>query len=243
MKDKFSDQSKAYARFRPQYPPEMFSQILKYVIKRENAWDCGTGNGQVAGVLAGYFQNVYATDISPQQLNEAVVKPNIRYSRQPAEKTDFINDQFDLIIVAQAIHWFNFDGFYNEAKRTLRPGGIMAVTGYGVMKTIPTVQRVIDRFYTETVGPYWDAERHYIDEGYRTIPFPFEEIPIPDLHMEYEWTWEEVTGYISTWSAAKQHIRQTGTDPLMLVYDELKTAWGSAQKHTFRFPLLLRIGR
>ena len=134
MKDNFSSHSKAYAQFRPHYPKELFDHLLTFVNSKNTAWDCGTGNGQVAGVLADYFTEVYATDISQQQLNEAVRKNNIHYSVQPAEGTGFTDHRFDLITVAQAIHWFRFDPFYAEAKRTLQPGGLLAVIGYGLLQ-------------------------------------------------------------------------------------------------------------
>ncbi|MBV9987935.1 MAG: class I SAM-dependent methyltransferase, partial [Chitinophagaceae bacterium] len=176
MKDNFSSQSQNYAQFRPHYPAELFSYLLGLVKERESAWDCGTGNGQVAGVLADHFGLVQATDISQQQLDQAISKPNIHYSVQSAEKTGFADAAFDLITVAQAIHWFRFHEFYSEVKRTLKPGGLLAVIGYGLLRTDAALQQLLDDFYRNTVGVYWDAERRYIDEAYTTIPFPFKEI-------------------------------------------------------------------
>jgi ubiquinone/menaquinone biosynthesis C-methylase UbiE len=125
MKDNFSIQSASYAAYRPSYPVELYNFLLPLVATKKNAWDCGTGNGQVAKVLSGYFVNVYATDISGQQINHAVKKNNIFYSVGEAEKACFGNDMFDMITVAQAIHWFDLDAFYKEVKRTLKPGGLL----------------------------------------------------------------------------------------------------------------------
>jgi len=237
MKDNFSDQSKAYAQFRPRYPAELFEWLFTLVNKKDTAWDCGTGNGQVAGVLADHFTNVFATDISQQQLNEAVQQKNIHYSVQPAEKTSFTDDQFDLITIAQAIHWFQFDTFYTEAKRTLQPDGIIAAIGYGPVQTEISLQEIITRFYTKIIGPYWDAERHYIDEGLQTIPFPFEEIKTPQFTMVYEWSFEQLIGYIGTWSAVKHYAKQNQSDPVLLIKDQLQSAWGNQTHHSFTFPI------
>ncbi len=242
MKDNFSDQSKAYAQFRPHYPVELFDWLFSLLHKKDTAWDCGTGNGQVAGVLADHFTNVYATDISQQQINEAVKKNNIHYSVQPAEKTSFADHQFDLITVAQAIHWFQFDAFYGEAKRTLQPNGIIAVIGYGLVQTENPLQEIINHFYTKIIGPYWDAERHYIDEGLQTIPFPFEEIKTPAFTMVYKWSFEQLIGYIGTWSAVKHYAKQNQSDPVLLIKDPLQSAWGNHTHHSFQFPILLRVG-
>lgn len=243
MKDNFSKDSKQYAQFRPRYPKELFDHILSLVKEKNTAWDCGTGTGQAANILADHFTKVYATDISQQQIDEAITRSNIYYSVQPAEQTFFPEKQFDLVTVAQAVHWFSFNAFYAEVKRTLKPGGVFAVIGYGPIQTAPPLQSIIDHFYKDIIGPYWDAERHYIDELYQTIPFPFEEILLPSFSMSYQWTIEQLIGYLGTWSAVKHYSKQNHTDPVTLIQKELTEAWGSAPFILFSFPLLVRVGR
>jgi ubiquinone/menaquinone biosynthesis C-methylase UbiE len=243
MKDNFSSNAQNYAQFRPHYPPELFAHLLDLVPDKTSAWDCGTGNGQVAGVLADYFETVHATDISSQQLDAAIRKPNIYYSVQPAEKTSFADKQFSLVTVAQAIHWFRFHEFYTEIKRTTKPGGLIAVIGYGLLQTEPPLQQLLEDFYRNTVGPYWDAERRYIDESYQTIPFPFPEITMPAFSMDYEWNREQLAGYIRTWSAVKHYAKRHNTDPVTALEEGWQQLWKSDEKKLFRFPLLLRAGR
>ncbi|MCW3088414.1 MAG: SAM-dependent methyltransferase [Sediminibacterium sp.] len=243
MKDNFSDHSEQYARFRPRYPGTLFDHLFSLLKEKQSAWDCGTGTGQVAVVLADRFREVMATDISAQQLEQAEKRPNILYTVQAAEHTNFISGQFDLITVAQAIHWFSFDAFYTEAKRTLKPDGIIAVIGYGLMQTAGPPQEIIEDFYTRIIGPYWDPERRYIDEGYQTLPFPFEEITMPNFEMHYDWTIDQLLGYLGTWSAVKHYRQQTGRDPIALVESSLRNTWGADETRSFEFPLLLRVGR
>ncbi len=114
MKDNFSNHSKQYSVFRPTYPDEAISFILNLVKNKENVWDCGTGNGQLAAKLSPFFEHVYATDISENQINNAVKKENITYEIVSAENVSFAENFFDLITVAQAIHWFDFDKFYEK---------------------------------------------------------------------------------------------------------------------------------
>ncbi|HEX6226203.1 MAG TPA: class I SAM-dependent methyltransferase, partial [Chryseolinea sp.] len=121
MKDLFSSHSKIYAAFRPTYPKALYEFIFQHVGGKNSAWDCATGNGQVAKYLSYYFDKVYATDISQQQLDQAAREENIFYSKTPAERTGFPDDQFDLITVAQALHWFDRDSFYSEALRVAKP--------------------------------------------------------------------------------------------------------------------------
>lgn len=243
MKDNFSTKSDQYAKFRPGYPDALFDSLLSLVPRRENAWDCGTGNGQVAVQLTAYFEHVAATDISPQQLQNALVHEKIDYSVQPAEKTSFPDGHFDLITVAQAIHWFDFDAFYREVDRTMRPGGVLAVIGYDLIRISPEVDRVLDAFYRDVVGPFWDKERRYVDERYRTIPFPYADIGAPVFANTVEWTFEHLIGYIGTWSAVKHYQKEKGRDPVGVVYEELRMSWGSAKTRPGQFPILLRVAR
>jgi len=243
MKDNFSYQSDKYAQFRPTYPDALYNYLLSIVPARDNAWDCGTGNGQVAQVLAQSFKKVSATDISRQQIENAFMHERIDYSVQPAENTSFPDSSFDLITAAQAIHWFDFDAFYKEVTRTIRNKGILAVIGYGLIQLSPSLDRVVAAFYRDVVGPYWDKERKYIDDNYRTIPFPFDEIESPPFENTLEWTFEHLIGYLGTWSAVKHYEKATGRNPVDLVHDELEKAWGDRETCTGRFPILLRVAR
>ncbi|MEX2593981.1 MAG: class I SAM-dependent methyltransferase [Anditalea sp.] len=194
MKDNFSTQSDKYAKFRPAYPRELYDFLLSLVPGTQKAWDCGTGNGQVAQELANFFHQVFATDISQEQIKNAPPNGKIVYSVQKAENTSFPDNTFDLITVAQAIHWFDFNEFYKEVNRTIKHNGIIAVTGYGLMQTYREADLIIDDFYHNIIGPYWDKERRYIDDHYRYIPFPFYELESIQLENKFEWTLEHLIG-------------------------------------------------
>lgn len=228
--------------YRPTYPARLFDFILGLVVKKEFAWDCGTGNGQVAVELAKYFPKVHASDISRQQLEQAPAHPNIVYSIQKAESPAYPDHYFDLITVAQAIHWFDFEEFYKQVNRTIKIGGIFTVIGYGLIETFPKADAIISRFYSEIVGPFWDEERRYLDEKYQTIPFPFEEIESPEFTASFEWSIDQMIGYLRTWSAVKQYRNHTGNDPLDLIYDELNESWNN-QTRTVNFPIYTRVAR
>ena len=241
MKDNFSSQSSSYAKYRPAYPKAVYRFLREKLDQTEKAWDCGTGNGQVANELAKFFKEVLATDISQQQLDNAVIQPNIHYSVQPAEKTSFPDNSFDLITVAQAIHWFDFEAFYNEVKRVLKPNGIIAVIGYSLFKSNPETDEVIHKFYRNIIGPFWDEERRYLDEKYKTIPFPFKEIESPVFEQEYQWTFNHLIGYLKTWSAVKHYEKANGENPVDLIENELKATFGAKNKVVF--PIIFRSGK
>lgn len=242
MKDNFSAQAAAYATYRPHYPKEMIQYIMSFVAKKHTALDLATGNGQVAAALATYFDAVYATDISVKQIENAQIAGNIYYSVGSAEETGFKNNSFDLVTVAQAVHWFKFDAFYKEVERILKPDGLFAILGYSLLQTNAVADAVIWRFYQDILGEYWDAERHYIDEHYTTIPFPLHEIETEKFYNHFTWTFEQLIGYFNTWSAVQHYIKERGENPVDQIKDELKKVWEASDKQV-TFPLLLRLGR
>lgn len=243
MKDNFSDGSARYARYRPSYPDDIYNFIYSFIENRSNAWDCGTGSGQVARRLSEVFEKVYGTDISNEQLKNAFQAENIIYSRQPAEKVSFTDNFFDLIIVAQAVHWFDFGKFYHEVARTGRPGSIVAVIGYGRASISGETDGIISALYSNTLGTYWDIERKYIDEAYKTIPFPFEEISAPLSEIKQQWSLEHFSGYLKTWSAVKHFEKVNGYNPVDHVRKKLEGIWSNESHKEVRFPVFSRIGR
>jgi len=244
MKDNFSNQAEQYAGFRPYYPKALYDFVFSHIKNFNTALDVATGNGQAASVLAEHFTKVFATDISQKQLDKAIQKENIIYSIEAAEKFSFQNDYFDLITVAQAIHWFDFDKFYAEVKRTLKDDGLMVVIGYGLIRINNEVNAVIDHFYTNVIGSYWDKERKHVDEEYRTIPFPFIEIESPKLFIEYEWTLDHFVNYLGTWSAVQHFIKEHNSNPIDCdIMQSLQLVWDATEKKKISFPLFIKAGR
>lgn len=243
MKDNFSSQSDKYARYRPTYPQEFFDYLNSITPNKNNAWDCGTGNGQVAIELAKTFKHVHATDISQSQVDNAAPADNITYSVQPAESTKFENELFNLVVVAQAIHWFDFDRFYSELRRTAGKDALLCVVGYSRPTVSKEIDQLITSFYTNVIGPYWDKERRYIDEDYKTIPFPFNEIQAPQFANRLQWSLEHLIGYLNTWSAVKHFIKKNNYNPVDQLQPELERHWGGGQTRAVTFPLLLRVGQ
>lgn len=242
MKDNFSKQALGYSKYRPHYPDEMIDYLISFVRNKSKALDMATGSGQIAYKLTNSFKIVYGVDISQSQLDNAIQAANLIYRIEPAEKTSFDNHIFDLITVAQAIHWFNFDLFYNEIYRILKPDGIFAVLGYGLFSTNTESDVILRNYYYNIIGPYWDKERKYLDENYRTIPFPFDEIAVDSFENHFRWSFDELIGYLETWSATQHYISKNGSNPLDIIREELKISWKKNDKKV-TFPLLLRIGK
>lgn len=239
-KDLFSSHATQYAAFRPTYPKELYDFIFSQLSNFDSAWDAGTGNGQVARDLSKRLKKVLATDISDKQIENAVQTENIFYS-VAGETTSFADHSFDLICVAQAIHWFDREKFYREVKRVAKPGALLAVWGYGLLSIDSEIDRHIKDFYVNIVGPYWDKERKLIDEEYKTIAFPFKEIDAPSFEFSFLWTLPELHGYLTTWSAVQKFIKANGFNPVDQLVQKVLPLWNS-DKRQICFPLFTRMG-
>lgn len=242
-KDLFSGHAELYAAFRPTYPEDLYQFIFSHLNGRTAAWDCATGNGQVARRLAAHFKLVCATDISSSQISKAFRAENISYSIAPAESTTFVDDQFDLITIAQALHWINTDDFYREVVRTGKPGSLLAVWGYGLLETGPEVDTIIQKFYRSTVGPYWDSARKHIDDAYQRIPFPFTEYKAPALAISVQWSLDHLAGYLASWSATQKFIEVTGDNPVPPLIADIGKHWEQGSVRTVNFPIFIKLGR
>lgn len=243
--DKFSAQPEIYKKFRPTYPKALFNEILKYVPEKKLCWDCGTGNGQIAVELSKYFNKVYASDLSPQQILHAEKRKNIFYKTGRGEKTDFVDHIFDLVTVGQAIHWFDISAFNKEVKRVSKNGGVIAVWGYSLLGVDEGIDQKINEFYYETVGKYWNKERGLVDARYETIEFDFEELPVKkDLTIKASWDLNHLEGYLNSWSAVQNYLKETGNgSPVLQLIKELKSSWGEGEFREVQFPIFLRVGR
>lgn len=242
-KDLFSGHASLYAAFRPSYPQALYDHLLTFVNAKKTAWDCATGNGQVAIVLSQYFDQVTATDISQAQLDNAQRAANIQYRITSAEETPFEDHSFDLITVAQAFHWFNQEKFFLEAQRVLKPNGLLAIWGYGLLSINKAIDHEILHLYKNIVGPYWDKARSLVDEGYRQSNFPFIEIASPSFFIRTSWTLKHLAGYLESWSATQQYIKANQINPVTPLIDKLSSSWSVTEEKPISFPIFLRMGK
>jgi hypothetical protein len=124
------------------------------------------------------------------------------------------------------------------------PRGVLAVWGYGTQYLgDQAIDSVLERFYTQVVGPYWPPERCHVESGYRTLPFPFPELEAPRFAMEEQWGLHQLLDYIRTWSATQRFRETLRRDPVDQLALELLPLWGepTAVRH-IRWPISLRVG-
>ncbi len=244
FKDYFSKQAADYAKFRPHYPPELFDYLASLASGHDCAWDCATGNGQAAIGLAAHFQRVIATDASAQQIKNAERYEHVVYLVAPAESSGIESESIDLVMVAQALHWFDREAFFSEARRVLKNGGILAVSSYNSLKIAPGIDGIIKKFYCETTGPFWPPERELVESDYAAIELPFPQLLPVQFEMIAHWTFPQLLGYLRTWSATQKFIAVRKFDPVEPLADELREVWKNPeQAREVVWPLKVRAAR
>jgi len=241
FKDHFSGHSQEYSAFRPHYPAHLFSSLASLCASHGLAWDCATGSGQAAIGLAEYFREVIATDASTAQISNAIQKAGVTYSVAHAESSGIQADSVDLITVAQALHWFDISAFSVEVNRVLKENGVLAAWTYGLITFNEGIDEVVRSLYCDIVGEFWPFERKLVEGGYSEIDLPFDEIPIADLAMTENWSFNDLLGYLNTWSASKAYAKEYGRSPLELVRNDMLQEWGDpATLRMATWPLMVR---
>ena len=240
--DHFSGHAAEYAKARPTYPAELYEWLAGLAPSHEVAWDVGCGNGQASAGLAARFDQVVATDISPQQIAQAKSHPHVTYSVADETHCPLPDGSCPLIAVAQAAHWFDLTSFFTECRRVLAPGGIIAIWGYGLTKLATEIDVEVQKFYADEVGPFWPSGREHLDDEYRSLELPIKPIVPPPFAMQVVWDLDAFGAYLSTWSAVQRYIKAKGHDPVPDLVERLRPIWGP-EARVVSWPLYLRVGR
>lgn len=245
FKDHFSTNSAGYAAHRPTYPRELVDFLADSAPGRELALDAGCGTGQLSTLLAERFTQVVATDASAAQIASATPHDRVVYRVAPAERSGLPDGCADLVTVAQAAHWLDLDAFYAEVRRIARPGGVVALITYGVLHVEhAAADELAQRFYRDVIGPYWPPERRHVEDGYRSLPFPFTPLDAPAFDIEVAWKLADLIGYTDTWSAVRAAEKAVGRAPVETFHAALADAWGDPDSvRRVRWPCSIRIGR
>ena len=242
--DHFSRQADAYAAFRPSYPDALGAYLASLPPSPTQVWDCATGSGQAATMLARHFDRVVATDASAEQITNAEGHERVEYRVASAEASGLPDHSCDLVTVAQAAHWLDLPAFYTEARRVLKPGGVIALWCYALLTTgEPEIDAAVRRLTYERVGAYWPPGRELVEDHYRSLELPFTPIAAPLFEMEARWSRADLVGYIGTWSAVARYRQVEGKDPLEPFAADLTRMWPENRATLdVRWPLYLRVG-
>lgn len=244
LDDHFSSLASAYVRGRFGYPASLYAFLATQTPTTDHAWDCGTGSGQAALDLTPEFINITATDISMPLLQLAPRHPRIDYRAVAAESSGLRAASVDLITVAQAVHWFDLPRFWTEARRVLKPDGVLAFWGYTWPVVTPLIDRVLSEF-REVIAPHWPEKTALLHAEYRTLTPPFAEIICPHFMAETEWTLPDYLAHLHSWPALRSHREHYHFDLVARFASRFQEAWPGSGATPLRvtWPLHLRAGR
>lgn len=243
FQDRFGAQADAYRQFRPSYPPRLFAALAAAGNAHELAWDCATGSGQAALPLARFYESVLATDASSKQLSHAANADAVYFVQARAEAPCLKPASVDLLVVAQALHWFNLPTFFPVAKTALKPGAVFAAWTYNLMTVDDAINPLLNDFYHNTLGAHWSGKRRLVESGYADITLPFDKLELGEFAMAASWSLNQLCGYLSTWSALQHYKDTKGEDPLPHLRTQLLQVWGAkdAARHV-SWPLSIKAG-
>lgn len=238
----FEDKASLYAAARPMYPPDLFTYLASLAPTHDAAWDCATGNGQAAVGLAEHFTQVEATDVSANQLANAFEHPNVSYGVHPAEAVPFAPNTFDLINVAQALHWFDLDRFWAEVRRVAKPGAVLACYCYAWPTVTPAIDDLVEDLVKSPIHSYWAPNNRMCWNGYADVDVPIARVDTPDFELRNTWSADQFIDYLHTWSAMRRCMEAEGEDFFDHASRELRAAWGDTPERAVVTPLFLTVG-
>lgn len=237
----FSGHATTYAAYRPTYPKALYDWLTQLAPGRDQAWDVGTGNGQVAVALAERFARVTVTDPSVAQLGAATAHPRVTY-REATYDSGLRDGAAQLVTVGQALHWFDLDAFFSELRRVLAPGGVFAAFAYVHSSVTPVVDAVTRQYHDVTCAKHWAPEHHLIRAGYRSMSLPIVEVEAPPLEIRAPMSVEQYLGFHRSWSAT-QRLLAAGGEAAVLAYERaVVAAWGDAPTRDVVWPMFVRAG-
>lgn len=242
--DLFSEKSDLYASARPRYPDSLFQHIALHAPDTVAVWDCGTGNGQAAISLGNYFVKVYASDPSSEQIEHAILYPNVEYSVQPAESTSFPDALFDAITISQALHWFDFPLFFAEVNRVLKPKGVFAAWGYSWFTVSPEFDALLKTTVLDVIHSDWAPQNQLLWDEYKNVPIPFERIETPEFSITEQWSLHQLLAYVHSWSATRICMNRIGDSFFERAREILMAVWSDPDSvRSVAMPIYLVVGK
>ncbi|EDV20203.1 putative methyltransferase [Trichoplax sp. H2] len=218
--------SQNYSRFRPTYPPQLYSEIANFVRQRveesplDFAIDVACGPGLCTQPLGQYFKQVKGLDASHSQIEEAssINKvENVQFEIGSAYQLPCEDNSVDLVTCAQALHGLDEEKFFAEVDRILKPGrGCLALYAYKVctITNSEKANQLFDHFVNVTLKDYF-LKKWYNDNGYAHIELPYKDHARNDeMAMKGSMTLDEFINFIRSWATCNRLLRDVSTDPL-----------------------------
>ncbi len=144
----FAGVADAYQRARPSYPDDAVAWLVSgstHETPRGPArvLELGAGTGKLTRSLLDAGHRVLATDpLEPMLSHLAAAAPEAIAARGTAEQIPVRSRWADVVVSAQAYHWFDRDRALPEIARVLKPSGHLALVWNERDERIPWVKRL-----------------------------------------------------------------------------------------------------
>ncbi len=245
MQPIYSIEPEKYKLYRPNYGEDIYHYINELVDFRGLAWDCACGSGQVSSQLARSFQQVMASDIDSTMLAKAPDCKNVEYHKADEEFSLLKNESVDFLSVATAIHWLDRTRFFKEAKRVLKPGGVLGTWGYTGIDLHEDINKTLKEIVQKYFMPYYPQNIKIAFERYEEIELPFEPIDSPNFEVNQNWTFLDLKNYFMSFTAMQYYYLKHGELAFDLFEDELLEAWGGnpLEKKNLKWEIYTKFSR
>lgn len=154
----FGQMVDAYERFRPDYPPGIFSRIVNAVSPpHDRLVDLGIGTGKLARGFVRDFGEIIGVEPDAAMAEKlGVLEPQIRIRIGTAEEIDFEPSSIDLVTVGHALHWMDPAVVLSRVTLWLRSGGVFAVVAGSFCPPDGPTREIIDREFEEKWAAFRD---------------------------------------------------------------------------------------
>lgn len=164
------------------------------------------------------------------------------------------DQSLDLITCSQCFHWFNFENFYAEVKRLLKPGGVLALITYIrplIVHGDNEIRHLIrDTFTNPPLNEFVDEKLKIVDNGYADVVLPFNDVERKETTIHTSGvSGAQVIGYIRSWSSYARCAQRSQETVQQLVVEmerkiKIKTAKEvTEEQFTLETPFYLLLAR
>ena len=239
--DHFSDNAAGYFDNRFAYPSAFYRTMAQHSPATNMVWDCGAGSGQASLALAREYDQVIASDASAEQVRHATRHQRVDYRVEQVEACSLTDHSADAVLAAQAVHWFDLDGFYQQVQRVLRPGGLIVLSTYAFPRADSKTEEIIQDL-VKNLRPWWPEATHHPFSRYESLAFPFEAVDFPAFECKMAWTLTDLLNFLATWSGVSRAIAANGPGIIEDLKIALEPVWGTSIRKIV-WPIWTRTGR
>jgi SAM-dependent methyltransferase len=218
----FDGLAQGYSEFRPDYPSEILEAIAKRARQVEadapHALDVGAGTGISTRALAevlGPRWKITALEPSADMRAAAAREPHsgaaIDYVEGASDALPASPGEIGLILVAQALHWFDRPAFNAQAGGVLIPGGALAILYNDRDSTTPLIQ---------AFEALMEAEVAAYSRDYRNFDYVAEmralawtsTVEVHEAHWHRRLSVEAFAGLMLSRANTKSYLERVGAD-------------------------------